>query len=67
MYVLAAIVVAVLVLVETWLDYSKLNAYDPDREDMFLVGIGTAIFYGLFWPFVMILFVLGRILRPSTA
>lgn len=64
-YVIGGLLVAIWVGLETWLEYRKMDYFDPDREELILNGVTNSIVYGTFWPTTLILFVLGKLMANS--
>lgn len=65
-YLIGALLVAGWVAIETWLDYRKLGDFDgPAKDELVMTGVSHAILYGTFWPTVLILFVLGKVMATS--
>ncbi len=64
-YVIGGLLVAGWVLLETWLEYRKLDYFDPEREELILKGVTNSIVYGTFWPTALILFALGKMIANS--
>lgn len=64
-YVIGGLLVASWVGLETWLEYRKMDYFDPDREEVILNGVTNSIVYGTFWPTTLILFVLGKLMANS--
>lgn len=60
-YLTIGFLIALLVLLETWLTYRKMDAWNPDREEVVYKGVSNAFVYGAFWPTTLILFVYGLI------
>lgn len=64
-YVIGGLLVASWVGLETWLEYRKMDYFDPEREEVILKGVTNSIVYGTFWPTALILFVLGKLMANS--
>lgn len=64
-YIIIGLLIAGWVLLETWLEYRKLNYFDPQRKEVVLRGVSNSIVYGTFWPTALILFVLGKMIANS--
>jgi hypothetical protein len=64
-YVIGGLLVASWVGLETWLEYRKMDYFDPEREEVILKGVTNSIVYGTFWPTTLILFVLGKLMANS--
>lgn len=64
-YVICGLLVASWVGLETWLEYRKMDNFDPEREEVILKGVTNSIVYGTFWPTTLILFVLGKLMANS--
>jgi hypothetical protein len=61
-YVIVGILVCGLVLLETWIEYRKMDYFDPNRDEVMLKGVSNSIIYGTFWPSTLIFFVLGKLI-----
>jgi len=61
-YVIGGLLVASWDGMETWLEYRKMDYFDPEREEVILKGVTNSIVYGTFWPTALILFVLGKLM-----
>lgn len=61
-YVICGLLVASWVGLETWLEYRKMDYFDPAKEEVILKGVTNSIVYGTFWPTALILFVLGKLM-----
>lgn len=64
-YVIGGLLVASWVGLETWLEYRKMDYFDPEREEVILKGVTNSIVYGTFWPTALILFALGKMIANS--
>lgn len=64
-YVICGLLVASWVGLETWLEYRKMDYFDPERKEIILKGVTNSIVYGIFWPTTLILFVLGKLMANS--
>ena len=61
-YAIVGILVCGLALLETWIEYRKMDYFDPNRDEVMLKGVSNSIIYGTFWPSTLIFFVLGKLI-----
>ncbi len=61
-YIIIGLLIAGWVLFETWMEYRKMNDFDPDKGYVIMRGVANSIVYGTFWPTALVLFFLGKLL-----